>query len=73
MDSNPAWKVVGCPYLGPPLTHTLLVFWDCTEKVEAVQRVDTLLKQSCRLSEKYSPFHKFIMNLNMPEGKTFVS
>jgi len=50
----------------------LLVFLDCTAKVEAVQWVDTLLKESCRISEKYSSFQKFIMNLNMPEGKTCV-
>jgi hypothetical protein len=39
----------------------------------AVQWVDTLLKEFCRMSEKYSSFQKFIMNLNMPEGKSCVS
>jgi len=51
----------------------LLVFLNGTAKVEAVQWVDTSLKESCRMSEKYSSFQKFIINLNMPEGKTCVS
>lgn len=51
----------------------LLLFLDCTTKVEAAQWVDILLKESCRMSEKYSSLQKFIMNLNMPEVKMCVS
>ena len=48
-------------FFPPPL---LLVFLNCTTKIEALQWVDTLLKEFCRMSEKYSSFQKFIMNLN---------
>lgn len=34
----------------------LLVFLECTAKVEAVQWVDNLLKEFCRMSEKCASF-----------------